>query len=113
MNNSSQKELPPMLNEFRTALEAEIKAVSTNSYNNAIPMSNGRKLNSLADEYQYQFKVENNINTPDGAPCTLIISDKQQLDAIIVSYEGSSIIVSVKSDLGEFVPVPRNKSIFE
>lgn len=99
--------LPPLLEEFCTALRDEIVVAKRNSSNNAIPLSNGHKIGEQGNFYQYAFLIDSVLNTPDGAPGDLIIPGKAPIEVTIVSVEGLRIVISVESDLGQFVPSAR------
>jgi len=99
--------LPPLLDEFRTALQDEIEVAKRNSSNSAIPLSNGHKVAEQGSAHQYAFLIDSVLNTPDGAPGDLIVPGKAPIEATIVSAEGLRIVISVETDLGKFVPVAR------
>lgn len=99
--------LPPLLEEFRTALQDEIEVAKRNSSNSAVPLSNGHKVSSMGNAHQYSFLIDSVLNMPDGAPGDLIVPGKTPLAATIVSAEGLNIVISVEADLGKFVPAAR------
>jgi len=99
--------LPPLLDEFRTALQDEIEVAKRNASNSAIPLSNGHKVASQGSAHQYTFLIDSVLNTPDGAPGDLIVAGKAPLAATIVSIEGLRIVISVETDLGKFIPTAR------
>ncbi len=102
--------LPPLLDEFRTALQDEIEAAKRHSSNSAIPLSNGHKVAQQGSAHQYAFLIDSVLNTPDGAPGDLHVPGKAPMNATIVSVEGLRIVISVESDLGKFVPTARLKT---
>ncbi len=99
--------LPPLLEEFRTALQDEIEVAKRNSSSSAVPLTNGHKVASLGNAHQYAFLIDSVLNTPDGAPGDLVVPGKAPLAATIVSAEGLRIVISVETDLGDFVPVAK------
>jgi hypothetical protein len=99
--------LPPLLDEFRTALQDEIEVAKRSASNSAIPLNNGHKIADLGSAYQYAFLIDSILNTPDGAPGDLIVPGKDRMEATIVSVEGLRIVISVETDLGKFVAVAR------
>jgi len=99
--------LPPLLDEFRSALQDEIEVAKRNASNSAIPLSNGHKVGEQGSAHQYAFLIDSVLNMPDGAPGDLIIPGKAPMEATIVSAEGLRIVISVESDLGKFVPTAR------
>lgn len=105
--DDSQNTLPPLLEEFRTALQDEIEVAKRNASNSAIPLSNGHKVASQGIMHQYAFLIDSVLNTPDGAPCNLIVPKKAPLEATIVSVEGLRIVISVETNLGKFVPTAK------
>lgn len=99
--------LPPLLEEFRAALEDEIEVAKRNSSSSAVPLTNGHKVASLGSAHQYAFLIDSVLNMPDGAPGDLVIPGKAPLAATIVSTEGLRIVISVETDLGNFVPTAK------
>ena len=99
--------LPPLLDEFRRALQDEIEVAKRNASNSAIPLNNGHKVGEQGSAHQYAFLIDSVLNTPDGAPGDLIVPCKAPMEATIVSVEGLRIVVSVESNLGKFVPSAR------
>jgi len=98
-----QPTLPPLLDEFRTALQDEIEVAKRGASNSAIPLSNGHKVAEQGSSYQYAFLIDSILNTPDGAPGDLIVPGKAPIEVTIVSVEGLRIVISVETDLGKFV----------
>lgn len=105
--NNKSFVLPPILEEFCTALRDEIEVAKRNSFSSAVPLSNGHKVASLGSAHQYAFLIDSILNMPDGAPGDLVIPGKAPLSATIVSAEGLRIVISVETDLGKFVPTAK------
>ncbi len=103
----NQPSLPPLLEEFRTALQDEIEVAKRNSSSSAVPLTNGHKIASLGSAYQYAFLIDSVLNMPDGAPGDLVVPGKAPLASTIVSAEGLRIVISVETDLGNFVPTAK------
>jgi hypothetical protein len=101
------KPLPPLLDEFRAALQDEIEVAKRHASSSAIPLSNGHRVGQQAGAHQYAFLIDTILNTPDGAPGDLIVPGKPPIEVTIVSVEGLRIVVSVENDLGKFVPTAR------
>lgn len=101
--NCKSPVLPPLLEEFRTALQDEIEVAKRSSSSSAVPLTNGRKVASLGSAHQYAFLIDSVLNMPDGTPGDLVIPGKAPLAATIVSVEGLRIVISVETDLGNFV----------
>jgi hypothetical protein len=96
--------LPPLLDEFRTALREEIEAAKRTASAAAVELVSGRKVGVHAGAVQYQFAVESPLNLPDDSPADLIVPGQQgRIEATIVSVSGLTVVVSVPVDLGEFV----------
>lgn len=106
-NSDVQKPLPPLLDEFRSALHDEIEVAKRNASNSAIPLSNGHKVGQQGNAHQYAFLIDTVLNTPDGAPGDLIVPGRTPMEATIVSVEGLRLVISVETDLGQFVPMAR------
>lgn len=106
-----RKDLPLLLDEFRTALESEIDAAKRATALAAVSLVNGRKIDQRGESYQYVFAVESPLNLPDDSPADLVVpgrSDPTQVT--IVSLEGLLITVSAPIDLGGFVPKAKLQS---
>jgi len=103
----THKPLPPLLDEFRTALQDEIEVAKRNASTSAIPLSNGHKVGQQGSAFQYAFLIDSVLNTPDGAPGDLVIPGRAPMDVTIVSTEGLRLVISVETDLGKFVPSAR------
>jgi hypothetical protein len=99
--------LPPLLDEFRTALQDEIEVAKRNATNSSIPLSNGHKVGQQGNAHQYAFLIDTILNTPDGAPCDFIVPGHAPMQVTIVSTEGLRIVISIENDLGQFVPAAR------
>jgi hypothetical protein len=102
--------LPPLLDEFRTALREEIEAARKNASSSAVPLSNGRRIAKVGGGFQYLFVIDNVLNVPDDTPGDLIVPGKSRVEATIISVDGLAITISVTEDLGEFVPTARLQS---
>jgi KaiC/GvpD/RAD55 family RecA-like ATPase len=105
--NDEARVLPPLLEEFRAALQDEIEVAKRNSSSNAVPLANGHKVASLGSAHQYAFLIDSVLNMPDGAPGDLVVPGRAPLAATIVSVEGLRIVISVETDLGSFVPTAK------
>ncbi len=105
--NDETPVLPPLLEEFRAALQDEIEVAKRNSSSSAVPLTNGHKVASLGSAHQYAFLIDSVLNTPDGAPGDLVIPGKASIAATIVSVEGLRIVISIETDLGKFVPTAK------
>lgn len=104
---NTQNPLPPLLVEFRTALQDEIEVAKRNASNSSIPLSNGHLVGQQGNAFQYAFQIDSVLNTPDGAPGDLVVPGKAPMGATIVSAEGLRIVISVEINLGKFVPSAR------
>jgi hypothetical protein len=96
-----------MLAEFRIALRAEIEAARRNAASTAVPLMSGRLIARVGGSFQYAFKVESLLELPADSPADLVVPGRERLEATLVSFEGLSVVVSVGTDLGEFVPSAR------
>ena len=103
----THKPLPPLLYEFRTALQDEIEVAKRNASTSAIPLTNGHKVGQQGSAFQYAFLIDSVLNTPDGAPGDLVIPGRAPMEVTIVSAEGLRLVISVETDLGKFVPSAR------
>jgi len=92
------------LAEFREALEQEIEAATRGAAANAVALVNGHRIGQLAASFQYRFTVESALQMPDDSLADLRLPDGASLQATLVSSEGMSLVLSVPSDLGPFVP---------
>ena len=107
-NNEKDKEiLPELLEEFREALEDEIKAAKKISSSSDVPLANGKRIAINAGQYQYLFTIDSMLNAPEGSPCELIMPGKPPMQATIVSVEDLRVTLSLNTDLGDFVQFAR------
>lgn len=104
-----KKELSGRLDEFRIALEEEIKELRKNSSASAVALNNGVKIRTLGGEYTYRFRVDTSINMPSDSPATLVIK-KKRFDAVIVSFDEPNIIITTFKDLGDYIGFGRLES---
>ena len=100
-------ELPPRLDEFRTALEEEIKAAARNAASNAIGLRDGRRVSEVAGGFQYVFQADGTLNLPGDAPGDLRVPGRAPIEVTVVCVEGLSVTLSLPEDLGEFVAEAR------
>jgi hypothetical protein len=99
-----ERVLPPLLSDFRTALQEEIDAAKRAASAAAVELVSGRKVASHADAFQYQFLVESPLNLPDDSPADLMVPGHVgRIEATVVQVAGLTVVVSVPVDLGEFV----------
>lgn len=103
-NDIDKKRLPELLEEFREALEDEIKAAKRKSSSSAVPLTNGKRIAINVGQYQYLFTIDSMLNAPEGSPCELIMPGKPPMQATIISVEDLRITLSLNTDLGDFVP---------
>jgi len=105
------KPLPPLLDEFRTALREEVEAARRAASSAAVELTSGRRIGERAGSFQYLFSIESPLNIPDDSPADLLIAGQRgSIEATIVSVDGLSVIVSVPLDLGEFIGRARLQS---
>lgn len=100
----NKEDLPLLPKEFCEALVSEIEAARENSIGNAIPLSNGRKIDNRASLYQYSFLLDSILNLPEGSPGDLYVPGQLPLETILVSINGLKIVISISKDIGEFIP---------
>ena len=93
-----------MLAEFRSALQAEIKAAQRQASSNAIPLSNGERIGKVGHLLQYRFTVDSFLNLPGDMPGDLVISGSPPIPVTIVGIDGLNITLSVEVSLPKFIP---------
>jgi len=98
-----KKPLAGKLEEFRIALEEEIKEIKKNSSSAAVPITSGSKIRQLAGEYVYRFRIDTSINSPSDTPVTIVVGKSTRYDAVIVSFEEPHIVLATQKDMGDFV----------
>ncbi len=103
-------ELTGKLEEFKIAIEEEIKEVKKNAASGAVPLTNGVKIKQTIDEYTYRFHADTSINIPTDSPATLVVEQNKKYDAVIVSFEEPYLIISTKKDMGEHIGYARLES---
>lgn len=94
MLNKEKKEL---LLEFKTAIQDEISFIEKNGLN-SILVRNGRCVRKNKSDVWYEFDVELLLNLPEDTPCNLVVGESS-FEVIVISYKGTSIIVSSKNEL--------------
>ncbi len=69
-----------------------------------MPLSNGRRLSTVAQGYQYQFDLESALDLPGDTPGELRLPHLDPVRVSVVAFEGLSITLNSERDLGAFVP---------
>ncbi len=96
--------------EFAKALEDEVDEATRQSARAAVPLNGGRLIAKIGGSCQYLFTAETAFSLPGDTPADLIVPGRPHLEATVVSAEGLTVIVSVQTDLGGFVPNARLRS---
>lgn len=86
-------------NEFNKALDDEIKTLQKKG-GQQIYVNDGIFLGIRGSQYIYSFSADRDILLPDDTPI-IVIHEKKQLPAILVSSEDSDIIVALPQKLGD------------
>jgi hypothetical protein len=90
--------------EFRTALREEVEAAKRGG-TNTIRLHNGRRIREIGAEHQYLFLAENVLTLPVDTPGILSLPENGlQSPATVVSIHGLAITISLRENLGPFVP---------
>lgn len=89
------------LEEFRKALEAEIKEVKKNGQS-TIVLSSGVKISQKGKDYWYRFTTEYVPSLPADTPCKLKIG-QAYFDVAVVSLDEQNIILSCKDPLPDAI----------
>ena len=97
----TKKKLPNQLDEFRKALEDEIKEIEKSGLSSTIVYS-GRKIINKGKENWYKFEIGYAPTLPADTPCKLIIGT-HQYDVTVISFEEKSLIVSSDIPLPETI----------
>ncbi|MBE9175511.1 AAA family ATPase [Synechocystis salina LEGE 06155] len=88
--------------KFNIALSDEIKAMKK-SGGQMINITDGRRLRRRKNGYYtYSFTCDSEILFPDDTPIILVYQ-KQENDGVLLSIEGSDLIIAIKKDIGEKV----------
>ncbi len=106
-HGDDRKALPPLLDEFRSALLDEIEVAKREASSGAVPLTEGHKVGQQGGAFQYAFLIDSILNAPDGSPGDLIVPGKPPMAVTILSVEGLRLLLSAETDLGEFVPSAR------
>ena len=101
LKNEERVELQGALNEFRQALEDEIRKIKSSGLSSTL-LFGGRKVESKNAEFWYRFFVEYAPSLPADTPCKLIVG-QDQFDVTVISFEENSIIVSSKFPLPDTI----------
>lgn len=89
------------LEEFRKALEAEIKEIKKNGQS-TIVLSSGVKIPQKGKDYWYRFTTEYIPSLPADTPCKLKIG-QAYFDVSVVSLDEQNIILSCKAPLPDAI----------
>lgn len=103
-NEIREINMPEILLEFCIALEDEIKAIKIKASSSSVHLSNGKRIGTHGDQWQYVFNIEDTLNQPDDSPIQLSIPGKTPIEAIIISIEYPCVSISINQDIGEFIP---------
>lgn len=109
-NKSEEVKLEGVLDEFRTALQEEMKAVRAFESSNAVVLKNGRRIAKVGKSFQYLFEIENALNLPGDTPGDLLIPGSPPLNVFIISIDGLAITLSIQEDLGKDVQYAQLRS---
>jgi hypothetical protein len=99
---SAKKKFRDYQKQFNIALSDEIKAMQKFG-GQMVNITDGRRLRKRKNGYYtYSFTCDAEILFPDDTPITLLYQ-KQDNKGILLSIEGSNIIIAIKKDIGEKV----------
>lgn len=93
-----------VLEQFRTALNEEVGTARQRASNTGVTLSDGRHIGQMGANHQYVFKIEDMLSVPADSPAQLQVPGQNRMDCVIVSVEGLTVVLSVPSHLGAFVP---------
>lgn len=91
------KEEKDFLREFKIAIQDEISFIEKNGFN-SIMIRNGRCVRKNKSDFWYEFDVEFLVNLPEDTPCNLVVGESS-FEVVVISYKGTSLIVSCKNEL--------------
>lgn len=107
--DNTKKPLNGRLEQFRIAIEEEIKEIKKNSAASAVPLMHGSLIRESLNEYIYRFRVDTTLNLPSDTPVTLGLNDKKY-DAVIISLEEPYIVLMTQKNLGDYIGYARVES---
>jgi AAA domain-containing protein len=98
-----QVSLPARLDEFRTALEEEIKAAQRGS-SNVVLLTAGRFVAMVAGEFLYEFETASPVRVPPDTPGELIIDGRDTpVPITVVSIEELTVTMASVANLGRAI----------
>jgi len=93
-----------LVENFVTAINDEIKAIEKRGATKNIVLKNGEFIEKTQQGYIYQFEIDKRFPFIDDTPAELVIGNKSY-KAILVQAKEFSIIISLKEELRENIPV--------
>jgi hypothetical protein len=82
------------LDEFRTALEEEIKAAQRGS-SNVVLLTAGRLAARVADDFLYEFETASPVRVPPDTPGELIIDGAEApVPVMVISIEELTVTIA-------------------
>jgi len=107
--NKLTQEVPlnGVLAEFRTALQAEIKAAESQASADAVSLTNGQLIGKIGHLLQYRFSIDSFLNVPGDMPGDLLILGHPPIKTTIIGVDGLNVTLSVETQLPKFIPNAR------
>ena len=104
---------PPLsgrLDEFRTALEEEIRAAQRDS-SNVVLLTSGRFIAALAGEFHYDFETSTTVRVPPDTPGELIFEGREKPIAVtVLAIEEVKVTLTSAEHLGRALPNAKLKT---
>lgn len=93
-----------LVENFITAINDEIKAIEKRGATKNIVLKNGEFIEKTQQGYIYQFEIDKRFPFIDDTPAELVIGNKSY-KATLVQAKEFSIIISLKEELRENIPI--------
>lgn len=98
------QEVADPVDNLINAMRLEIAAAKKSAFDTEIKLINGRRIESGADRYIYRFILEHEVSIQEDTPVELIIASSSA-DGTVAAIQERSILIALKENLGDFIPV--------
>ena len=99
----------PIIDEFISALDSEIKELKKGHGGNIMQIYNGEFLYDSSNLFIYKFNLENILITMDDTPAEIEING-ENYNCYVVTVEGQNVTISLEENLGNKIPIAKLKT---
>ena len=98
----------PIISEFISALDSEIKALKKGHSGNTVQIYNGEFLYESNNLFVYMFSLDSILVAIDDTPAEIEVN-KENYKCYIVTIDGQNVTISIENDLGKKIPTAKLK----